>query len=150
VKASSGVIVSADVDTDAALEALEFPVDAMVACAAVRTALFEAALAPDAAALAARLTGASDTTLFDGETALLDKANVGLAAEASTDERDGLTAGTEATEAGAVARDVSGVTEPALSCVVCEPLAGAPEVLTHIRRNIEGRARNCGATSMTT
>jgi hypothetical protein len=42
------------------------------------------------------------------------------------------------------------VTEPALSCVVCEPLAWAPEVLTHIRRNIEGRARNCGATSMTT
>ena len=42
------------------------------------------------------------------------------------------------------------MTEPALSCVVCEPLAWAPEVLTHIRRNIEGRTKNCGATSMTT
>ena len=48
-------MVSADVDTDEALEALEFPVDAMVACAAVRTALLEAALAPSVAAVATEL-----------------------------------------------------------------------------------------------
>ena len=143
-------MVSADVDTDAALEALEFPVDAIVDCAAIRTALFEAALAADAAALAPRLSSASDTTLLDGRTILLDKANVGLAAEALADDSDCRTAGTDATDAGDTASDVAGVTEPALSCVVCEPLACAPEVLTHIRRKIEGRARYCGAASKTT
>ena len=56
-------MVSADVDTDEALDALEFPVDAMVACAAVRTALFEAALAASVAAVATELDGASDKTL---------------------------------------------------------------------------------------
>jgi hypothetical protein len=143
-------MVSADVDTDAALEALEFPVDAMVACAAVRTALFEAALAPDAAALVARLASSTGTTLFDGETALLGRANAGFAAEASADERDGVTAAIDVTEAGVTASDVVGMTEPALRWVVCEPLAWAPEVLTHICRKIEGRVRNWGATSKTT
>src|SRR5277367_3787723 len=108
-------MVSADVDTDAALEALEFPVDAIVDCAAMRTALFEAALAPDAAVLALALVSASDTTLFDGRTTLLDRAKVGLAAEATAVESRGATAGTDATDAGVTASDVAGVTDPALS-----------------------------------
>jgi hypothetical protein len=143
-------MVSAEVDTDAALEALEFPVDAIVDCAAIRTALFEAALALGAMALALVLVSASDTTLFKGRKALLDKAKVGLAAEASAAESGCLTAGADATDAGDTASDVAGVTEPALSWLVCEPLACAPEVLTHIRRKIDGRVRNCGAASMTT
>src|SRR5580698_10361729 len=105
-------MVSADVDTDEALEALEFPVDAIVAWAAVRTALFEAALAEEAAALAERLMSARDTALFDGKMALLDRTKVGFAAEASADERDGLTAGVEATDARVTASEVAGVTEP--------------------------------------
>jgi hypothetical protein len=115
-------MVSADVDTDAALEALEFPVEAIVDCAAMRTALFEAALALDAAALVLPLVD-SDTTLFTGRKTLLDRANVGLAAEALAEESDCRTAGTDATDAGDTASDVAGVTEPALSCVVWEPLA---------------------------
>src|SRR5580704_19492073 len=93
-------MVSAEVDTDAALEALEFPVDAIVDCAAIRTALFEAALALGAMALALVLVSASDTTLFKGRKALLDKAKVGLAAEASAAARDCVTPG------GDVARPV--------------------------------------------
>ena len=143
-------MVSADVDTEAALDAAEFPVEAIVDCAAMRTALFEAALSADAVALAPRLSSASDRTLLDGRTTLLDKANVGLAAEALADDSDCRTAGTDATDAEDTASDAAGVTEPALSCVVWEPLACAPEVLTHIRRKIEGRARYCGAASMTT
>src|ERR1700722_18455787 len=146
-------MVSAEVDTDAALEALEFPVDAIVDCAAIRTALFEAALALGAMALALVLVSASDTTLFKGRKALLDKAKVGLAAEASAAESGCLTAGGGPTDARGTARDRgrgAGVTEPALSWLVCEPLACAPEVLTHIRRKIDGRVRNCGAASMTT
>ena len=121
--ARSGVMVSADVDTDEALEALLFPVEAMVACAAVRTALFEAAFAPSAAAVVTELDGASDTTLFDGTKTLFDRTKVVFAAEARADERTCVTAGVEATDAGVTASDVAGVTEPALSCVVCEPLA---------------------------
>ena len=143
-------MVSADVDTEAALEAVEFPVEAIVDCAAMRTALFEAALALDAAALVLALVSASDITLFKGRKTLLDRAKVGFAAEALAEESDCRTAGTDATDAGDTASDVAGVTEPALSCVVWEPLACAPEVLTHIRRKIEGRARYCGAASMTT
>src|ERR1700722_10779843 len=41
-------MVCADVDTEAALDAMEFPIEAIVDCAAMRTALFEAALALDA------------------------------------------------------------------------------------------------------
>jgi len=143
-------MVSADVDTDAALEALEFPVDAIVDCAAMRTALFEAALALDAAALWLAPTSASDTTLFDRAATLLDSAKVGFAAEAAAVDSGCVTAGVDATDAGVTASDVAGVTEPALSCVVCEPLACAPDVLTHICRKTAGRVRNCGAASMTT
>jgi hypothetical protein len=75
-------MVSADVDTEAALEAVEFPVEAIVDCAAMRTALFEAALALDAAALVLALVSASDITLFKGRKTLLDRAKVGFAAEA--------------------------------------------------------------------
>ena len=142
-------MVSADVDTEAALDATEFPVEAIVDCAAMRTALFEAALAPDPAALALALVD-NGTTLFTGRKTLLDRANVGLAAEALAEESDCRTAGTDATEAGETASEVAGVTEPALSSVVWEPLACAPEVLTHIRRKIDGRARYCGAASKTT
>ena len=81
-------MVSADVDTDEALDALEFPVDAMVACAAVRTALFEAALAPRVAAVATELDGASDTKLFYGTKELFDRTKVVFVAEARVDERD--------------------------------------------------------------
>ena len=75
-------MVSADVDTEAALEAVEFPVKAIVDCAAMRTALFEAALALDAAALVLALVSANDITLFKGRKTLLDRAKVGFAAEA--------------------------------------------------------------------
>ena len=142
-------MVSADVDTDTALEAVEFPVEAIVDCAAMRTALFEAALALDPAELVLALVD-SGTTLLTGRKTLLDRANVGLEAEALAEESDCRTAGTDATDAGDTASDVAGVTEPALSCVVWEPLACAPEVLTHIRRKIEGRATYCGAASKTT
>ena len=81
-------MVSADVDTDEALDALEFPVDAMVACAAVRTALFEAALAPSVAAVATELDGASDKTLLDGTKTLFDRTKVVFVVEARVDERD--------------------------------------------------------------
>src|ERR1700751_4836927 len=84
--ARSGVMVSAEVDTDAALEALEFPVDAIVDCAAMRTALFEAALALDAAALGLTPVSARDTTLFDRAATLLVSAKVGFAAEAAAVE----------------------------------------------------------------
>ena len=142
-------MVSADVDTEAALDAVEFPVEAIVDCAAMRTALFEAALALDPAALVLALVD-NGATLFTGRKTLLDRANVGLAAEALAEESDCRAAGTDATAAGETASEVAGVTEPALSCVVCEPLAYAPEVETHIRRKIEGRAKYCGAASGTT
>src|ERR1700722_242013 len=142
-------MVSADVDTEAALDAMEFPIEAIVDCAAMRTALFEAALALDAPALVL-VSVDNGTTLFMGRKTLLDTANVGLSAEALAEESDCPTAGPAAAAAGDTASDVAGVTEPALSCVVCEPLAYAPEVETHIRRKIEGRAKYCGAASGTT
>src|ERR1700733_891789 len=119
-------MVSADVDTDAALEALEFPVDAIVDCAAIRTALFEAALAADAATLAPKLSSASDTALRDGRTTLLDRAKVGLAAEASAAESGCITAGVDATDVGDTPSDVARGIEPGLGWVVWGPPPRAP------------------------
>ena len=116
-------MVSAAVDTDEALEALLFPVDAMVACSAAASGASAASNNAVRTPLAARLTSASETTLLDGRKALFDRAKVGLAAEASADESDCLTAGSDATDAGVTASEVAAVTDPALSCVVwgCSP-----------------------------
>ena len=70
MKAGSGVIVSAEVDTAGALDALPFPVDVIVDCAAVRTALLEAAL--DVLELELEVATASDTALLVSATALLE------------------------------------------------------------------------------
>jgi len=98
-------MVSAEVDTADALEALPFPVVTIAPCAAVRTALFEAALAEVEEAPALAVVSASGTTLFD-------TAKVGLAAEAAAAEIWTLAAGVDV--AVAINGDPT-VTEPALS-----------------------------------
>jgi hypothetical protein len=150
VKAGSGVIVSADVETSGAAEALPFPVVVIVACAAVRTALLEAALDALLLELEPEVVTASDTTLLIGATALLATANVGLAAEAVALESDCETTGVDATEVVAIASWEPPVTEPALIWLVSEPLACPPEVLTQNCLSTAGRCQYCGATSITT
>jgi hypothetical protein len=150
----SGVIVSAAVDTEDALDALPFAVVVIVACAAVRTALFAAALVvllalvlvvlAEPVELVLELGRASDTTLLGSETALLDTANDVLAAEAAAAERGAETGGVDVTEAVVTARGEPATTEPALSCVVSDPLACPPEVLTHICLSIDGRVQYAG------
>ena len=135
----------------------------IVACAAVRTALFAAALVvllvvvlvvlvalAEPVELVLELGRASDTTLLGSETALLDTANDVLAAEAAAAERGAETGGVDVTEAVVTARGEPATTEPALSCVVSDPLACPTEVLTHICLSIDGRVQYCGATSMIT
>jgi hypothetical protein len=87
-------MVSADVDTGAALEALPFPLVVMADCAAVLTALLDAALAVDVVEAAFAFVSARDTTL-------LDTTNVGLLAEAAAAESGRVAGGVEAAE-GAV------------------------------------------------
>ncbi|MFZ0210500.1 MAG: hypothetical protein WAL59_31085, partial [Roseiarcus sp.] len=64
---------SADVATDEPVDALLFPVEAMVACAAVRTALFAAELV-ELLSLVVELVVAAEsangTTLLDSDTTL--------------------------------------------------------------------------------
>ncbi len=115
--------------------------DAIVACAAVRTALLAAALeALEALAepeLAVVVVSASWTTLLASGTALLATANVGLAAEAAALDSDVETGGVDAAEGVEIVNGEPAVT--ALSRVVSEPLACPPDVLTQNSLRIDGR-----------
>jgi hypothetical protein len=90
----------AAVDTADALDALPFAVDVIVACAAVRVALFAAVLAAEVDALPelALAVAASGTTLLAIGTALLASANLGFAAGDDALESDCATAGDDAAE----------------------------------------------------
>ncbi len=111
-KADKGVIVSAEVATAAPVEELPAPVEAIVACAAVRAASLaaelDAALAPDAAR-------ASETTLLESATALFDTIMPPLAADATAEERVGVTGGFRAAETTGTPSGVPATTEPPLS-----------------------------------
>jgi hypothetical protein len=121
------------VATAAPVDPVAFPVVAMVACAAVRAALFAAVLLDDEELLLAEdevlplvppaprtvtlleisMGFATFTVGFATSAALL------LPAESSAEDRLGVAGGDIA--AGPV-RAVGAVAEPALSCVVSEPL----------------------------
>jgi hypothetical protein len=120
---------STDVATDEPVDALLFPVDAIVACAAVRTALFAAELV-ELLVLAAE--SANGTTLLDSDTTLFDIDVPLLAADAAADDSEGVTGGVCATEATVTPLAVPALTEPALSWVVADPLGWPPDVLTQI------------------
>jgi hypothetical protein len=120
---------STDVATDEPVDALLFPVDAIVACAAVRTALFAAELV-ELLVLAAE--SANGTTLLDRDTTLFDIDAPLLAADAAADDSEGVTGGVCATEATVTPLAVPALTEPALSWVVADPLGWPPDVLTQI------------------
>jgi hypothetical protein len=126
---------STDVATDEPVDALLFPVDAMVACAAVRTALFAAELV-ELALLVVECVLAAEraigTTLLDSDTTLFDIDMPRLAADAAADDSEGVAGGVCATEATVTPLPVPPLTDPALSWVVADPLGWPPEVLTQI------------------
>jgi hypothetical protein len=126
---------STDVATDEPVDALLFPVDAIVACAAVRTALFAAELV-ELLLLVVELVlaaeSANGTTLLDRDTTLFDIDAPLLAADAAADDSEGVTGGVCATEATVTPLAVPALTEPALSWVVADPLGWPPDVLTQI------------------
>jgi hypothetical protein len=146
------------VATAAPVEPVALPVVAMLACAAVRAALFAAVLEeplPDAGdealvvppapriftLLEIRMGLATFTVAFDVRAALL------LLAESRVEDRLGVAGGDIA--AGPV-RGAGAVAEPALNCVVSEPLGLPPDVLIQICFNVSGRCQYFGATSNTT
>jgi hypothetical protein len=134
-KAESGIMVSTDVATDDPVDELLFPVAAIVACAAVRTALLAAELVELAllvVALVPAVERASGTTLLESDTTLFDIDMPLLAADAAADDSEGVTGGVCATEATVTPVAVPALTEPALSWVVADPLGWPPEVLTQI------------------
>jgi hypothetical protein len=138
--AESGIMVSAEVATAAPVDALPWPVVAMAACAAVRTALL-AALLLVLAELAVSLEDpvAVSTVGFAAITVVLAATTVlGLLADACVDDKGGVAGGVIA--AGPVTI-VGALTLPALSCVDEEPLGWPPEVLIQICLSMDGRCQ---------
>ncbi len=86
-------MASLDVATAEPAEATLAPAEAMVACAAVRTELFDAVLVAPVALPALVAVWASDTTKLVGATATLPMATPMLAAEATAEESVGVTGG---------------------------------------------------------
>ena len=103
--------------------------DAIVACAAVRTALLAAEDdAPLELVLLVVVVKASGTTLLGIGATLLATANVGLVADAAALESDIATGAVDAADGVEIVKGEPAVT--ALSSVVSEPLACPPDVLT--------------------
>jgi hypothetical protein len=122
------------VATDEPVDALLFPVDAMVACAAVRTALFAAEFVELllGVELVLAAESANGTTLLDSDTTLFETAVLTLAADAAAEESRGVNGGDGGTKAVVTPVAVPALTEPPLSRLVADPLGWPPDVLTQI------------------